>query len=75
MDQEQKHALNKAKYERILKSDGLSAALTAIHHDMWSVEYECFESPKGYNPALYDILKDYRKFSRELWDQNQVYLK
>ena len=60
---------DREKYFRILKEEGLNAALTALHHEMWDLEFECFEGPKGYQPKLNDALKKYRAFSLELWNK------
>ncbi len=61
-------ALSQEKYYQILNSDGLSAALTAIHEDLKELEFECFEGPKGYQPDLYEEIKKLREFSRNLWN-------
>lgn len=62
-----KSALDKQKYIEILNSRGLPQALTQLHHDMWTIENECFEGTMGFRPDLYDTLKTYRQFSSELW--------
>ena len=59
--------LEKQKYFQILKSEGLSQALTALHRDTERVEYEAFEGRNGYDPALVEYLESVREFSRELW--------
>jgi hypothetical protein len=59
---------DKQKYFQILDSQGLSAAITALHHDMREIEFEVFEGAKGYQPELWTDLEDFRLISRELWD-------
>jgi len=59
--------LDRAKYLEILKSQGLSAALTALHRDGETMEFETFEGPGGYKPEMYSVLEEIRTFSRELW--------
>ena len=62
--------LNKEKYLRILNSNGLAAALTALHHDKEKFEFETFEGSKGYQRDTWDFLEEVRNFSIELWDKN-----
>lgn len=59
--------LDRAKYIEIVKSEGLSAALTALHRDSERMEFETFEGRDGYKPELYAYLEEVRSFSRELW--------
>jgi hypothetical protein len=59
---------DKQKYYRLLESEGVNAALTALHKEMWELEFETFEGNKGYQPQLFETLKKYREFSLELWD-------
>ena len=59
--------LNRAKYLEILKAEGLSAALTALHRDSETLEFETFEGPGGFQPNMYSFLEEVRTFSRELW--------
>lgn len=59
--------LDRAKYLEIPKAEGLPAALTALHRDSEVLEFQTFEGPGGYQPALYAYLEDVRTFSRELW--------
>lgn len=59
--------LDKQKYIMILKSEGLPAALTALHRDTERVEFEAFEGRDGYSPAIVEYLESVREFSRELW--------
>ena len=59
--------LDRAKYIEVLNSEGLSAALTALHRDSERMEFETFEGRDGFNPTLYAYLEDVRTFSRELW--------
>jgi len=60
-------ALDRAKYLEILKSEGLSAALTALHRDSEVMEFETFEGQGGFKPDQYAFLEEVRTFSRELW--------
>jgi hypothetical protein len=60
--------LNKEKYLEILRNQGLSAALTALHRDTEKVEFETFEGQQGWRPELFEYLKEVRNFSRELWN-------
>lgn len=60
--------LDRDKYFQILKAQGLSAALTALHRDQTGFEFETFEGQEGWQPASWDKLEDVRKLSRELWE-------
>ena len=60
--------IDKEKYYAILKAEGLSAALTALHRDTWDLEFETFEGQQGWRPELFEYSKEIREFSRELWD-------
>jgi len=60
--------LDKEKYIQILKTQGLSAAITTLHRDSDVLELETFEGQKGYQPEMYEDLKGIRDFSRELWN-------
>lgn len=60
--------LDKEKYYRMVKESGVNAALTALHKEMWEIEFDTFEGSKGYQPQLFEDLKQYREFSLELWD-------
>ncbi len=55
------------KYEQILRTQGLNTALTVLHHDMERMEQECFEGSQGWQPELYEQIKQFRRFSTELW--------
>jgi len=59
--------LDKEKYFAILRKDGLSAAITALHKDMERLEFDCFEGQEGYKPEAFEKLSEWREFSRELW--------
>jgi hypothetical protein len=59
--------LDRAKYIEILNSEGLSAALTALHRDSERMEFETFEGRDGFKPQLFEYLDEVRAFSRELW--------
>jgi hypothetical protein len=61
--------LDRDKYLSILKAEGLSTAITSLHHDLWELEKECFEGRDGWKPELYEDIKKFRAFSIELWDQ------
>ena len=58
----------KQKYLDLVKSDGLEAAVNALHQDLWTLEQECFDTPEGYQPGVWKHLNELRLFSRELWD-------
>ena len=62
-------SLDREKYLRIIENEGLSSALTALHQDMWAIEFDCFEGAEGYRPQVFQDLKAYRQFSLELWDK------
>jgi hypothetical protein len=62
--------LDRAKYLEIAKSEGLAAALTALHRDSERMEFETFEGRDGYQAELYAYLEEVRTFSRELWRQS-----
>jgi hypothetical protein len=59
---------DREKYIRILKAEGISSALTQLHHDTTEWEHESYEGRKGYQPEMWEALEGVRKFSRELWD-------
>jgi len=56
------------KYLQIVKTQGLTTAVSTLHHDLWETEYRCFESQTGYDPVIWKQLNEMRQFSRELWD-------
>ena len=58
----------KEKYLDLAKTEGLQNAVNQLHHDLWSLEQECFDSPDGYQPTVWKTLNEMRLFSRELWD-------
>ena len=60
--------LEREKYLQILKNEGLSSALTALHAESRELEFATFEGQEGYQPELWKELEEVRKFSRELWD-------
>jgi hypothetical protein len=60
---------SKESYREMARTQGLEAAVNQLHHDLWSLEKECFDSPEGYRAELWKKLNDLRIFSRELWDQ------
>jgi hypothetical protein len=61
-------AFTKEKYLDLAKKEGAETAVNQLHHDLWVLEQECFDSPEGYRPALWKKLTELRLFSRELWD-------
>lgn len=60
--------LNKEKYFKILKTSGLAAAITALHHEKELLEIQTFEGPHGYQREVWDFLQEVRDFSLELWN-------
>ncbi len=58
----------KSFYLDLAQKEGLTQAVNRLHHDLWEIEYQCFESESGYNPELWAKLNEMRLFSRELWD-------
>ena len=58
----------KEKYIQLAHAHGLQTAVNQLHHDLWEIEKECFDTPNGYQPELWKILNEMRIFSRELWD-------
>ena len=58
----------KEKYLNIAKTESIQTAVNQLHHDLWDVEQECFDSPNGYQPEVWVTLNEMRLFSRELWD-------
>ncbi len=62
-----KAKLDKQKYLNIVEKKGLSEALALLHDDMEALEQECFEGLQGWQPDLYESIKDFRDFSVELW--------
>lgn len=61
-------SFDREKYLRILKTDGVNAALTALHRDTAEFEHTTFEGDKGYQPGMWNELHSVRDFSRELWE-------
>ena len=61
--------LNKDKYIRILKAEGINTALTALHKDTERGELDSFEGGDGWKSAQWDKLAEARIFSRELWER------
>jgi hypothetical protein len=58
----------KDRYFDMAKDQGLQNAVNQLHHDLWEVEQECFDTPNGYQPEMWKTLNQMRLFSRELWD-------
>jgi hypothetical protein len=61
-------SLDKAKYWEILRTQGLSAAISELHREKEQLEFATFESEAGYRPELFQLVQEYCDFSRELWD-------
>ncbi len=60
----------KEKYLELAKRAGVQSAVQALHHELWTLEQECFDTPEGYRPEIWAKLNELRLFSRELWDLN-----
>jgi hypothetical protein len=60
--------LDREKYLRILRSEGVSKALTTLHLDTEGWEIDTFEGEDGYQPEMWKELLGVREFSRELWE-------
>jgi hypothetical protein len=60
--------IDKEKYLAIVKSQGVDAALTALHKDKEDWEFTTFEGNQGYKREMWDDLAQVRELSRELWD-------
>ena len=60
-------SFDKEKYIKIMRSEGITQALTTLHHDTNQWEYQSFEGPEGYQPEMNQALEQVRNFSRELW--------
>ena len=59
---------NRQKYLDIVQTQGIPAALTALHRDMAVVEYQAFEGNRKNEPEMISQLNAMRDFSREIWD-------
>jgi hypothetical protein len=62
----------KEKYLELVKTQGLQNAVNQLHHDLWEIEKECFETPEGFQPEMWKKLNELRLFSRELWDMKLI---
>jgi hypothetical protein len=60
--------IDREKYIRIMRAEGVSAALTSLHQDMERNEYQTFEGDQRWNAGLWKELAQARDFSRELWE-------
>lgn len=60
--------IDREKYFSIMREKGIEAALTQLHLDKETWEFETFEGRKGYQREMWDALASVREFSRELWD-------
>jgi hypothetical protein len=61
---------DREKYIHIMRSEGVGAALTALHLDTERWEVETFEGDKGWQPEMFKDLEGVREFSRELWEMS-----
>ncbi len=52
---------DREKYVKILREKGLSQAISDLHHEIWEIEQECFEGSGGYNPEIYEDLKQFHR--------------
>jgi len=59
---------SKDTYRELARTQGIEFAVNQLHHDLWSLEQECFDTPEGYRPEVWKKLNELRIFSRELWD-------
>ena len=60
--------IDREKYIGILRSQGVNAALTALHNDTAQWEYDSFEGTQGWQPEMWREIEEVRVFSRELWE-------
>jgi hypothetical protein len=60
----------KTKLINMAKAKGPQTAVNHLHHQLWVMEQECFDTPEGYRPEVWKQLNEMRLFSRELWDLN-----
>lgn len=60
-------SIDKQKYLRIAQSEGVNAAITALHLETAQIEYQTFEGQEGWQPEAWKQLEEVRNFSRELW--------
>lgn len=61
-------SFDREKYLQILRTDGVNAAITALHLDTERWEIDTFEGTPGYQPEMWKELLAVREFSRELWE-------
>jgi hypothetical protein len=59
--------LDREKYLKIARAEGVNAALTALHRDTETWEFETFEGKQGYSEEGWKRLEEVRDFSREIW--------
>jgi hypothetical protein len=69
---ENPYRLDREKYLQIAQTEGLPAAITRLHLDMEQMEHETFEGREGWQPQLFEYLKEVREFSRELWGMRET---
>jgi len=67
MPESTKAKLDRDYYLQMVQARGLNAAITALQSEMQAIEHESFEGPMGYQPELWESIKEYREFSQELW--------
>ncbi len=60
--------LDREKYIQIMRTQGLSAAITTLHQDTEGWEFRTFEGESGFQPEMWKDLEEVRNFSRELWN-------
>lgn len=58
---------DREKYIEIARTQGVHEAITQLHHEMISIEFESFEGPKGYQPDMWESIKAFRALSIDLW--------
>lgn len=63
---------DKEKYLQMAKTNGLPYAITELHNELRELEHETFEGNAGYQPELWEKLKDIRNFSIELWNLHRA---
>jgi hypothetical protein len=64
--------LDKEKYLKIARSEGIPAAITRLHRDTERWEWDSFEGEGGYKPNQFEALQEVRAFSRELYEMAAI---
>lgn len=62
---------NKEKYLEIARNQSVAQAITELHHDLHQLEFLTFEGKAGYQPDLWEKIKEIRNFSIELWNMHR----